>query len=420
MKNFNSFLKELRYANDNVGFYKKSFSENNIELDKIQGIQDVDDIPFTDKADYRKNFPIGTLAKGFAINHPMVTSSRSSGSTGERLITIEMGMNLLNRAISCAKINPVILESFTKLDRKIARYAAPNCSDVECANPNSSIEDRTLADNTLVLPVYHDLLTTTEAMIDRTIEEIETFQPDLFYIDPTHFAFLLREYKKRGLMPPQIPIIGAYTGTTACSRRQITEFYHDTNMYSQLLSSTEFGWVAMECSHGHLHLNDDSFFFEYVDLEDGEALPDSFKELCISSIDQGASPHIRYRTADIVSVIEGQCECGSDRPQIIMEGKLSHFLSKDGLPFLSPNQVDKLIGAPQWLELYQIEQTTENSFLLKIIVNDNYEQGSEQYIANSLQEKFETGIRVDVRVVNYISAERSGKYQYVKGLSSHV
>ncbi|MCF2857584.1 hypothetical protein L1286_08890 [Pseudoalteromonas sp. SMS1] len=420
MKNFQRVLKELKYSFENVEFYQDLFAKSGVNLEEIKTPEDLNKIPFTAKGDYRRSFPKGTLAKGFTLNHPMITSSRSSGSTGDRLITLEIGMYLLNRAIACAEINPTINEAFHRSGRKIARYAAPNCSDVECANPNSSIEDRILADKTLVLPVYHDLMTTTEAMLDRTIEEIEEYKPDLFYVDPTHFAFLLKHYKKRGIQPPQIPVMVAYTAATDCTRRQIAEFYDMNKVYGELLSSTEFGWVAMECNYGDMHVNDDSFYFEYVDTEFKSPLDNTFKELCITSIDQGASPHIRYRTGDIVSVKEGKGESGSDRVRIVMEGKVSHFLVKDGQPFLSPQQIDKMMGAPVWLDFYQLEQVKEDEFLLKIMANDEYEAGAENAFIEKVKAAFGKELKFDVNFVDYIASERSGKYQFVRGMNTHV
>jgi phenylacetate-CoA ligase len=420
MKNFPKVLKELQYSYDKVEFYTKLFDDDGLEIDKIATPADMDNVPFTSKVDYRRNFPKRTLAKGFTLSHPMITNSRSSGSTGERLITLEIGMYLLNRAVSCAKINPAIQGAFHKVGRKIARYAAPNCSDVECANPNSRIEDRMLPDKTLVLPVYHDLMTTTDVMLDRTIAEINEYEPDLFYVDPTHFAFLLKHYKKRGLTPPNVPVMVAYTASTDCTRRQVADFYDMNSMYGELLSSTEFGWVAMECNHGELHVNDDSFFFEYVDVEFVSPLANTFKEMTITSIDQGASPHIRYRTGDVISVKEGTCSCGSDRTRIVMEGKLSHFLIKDGAPYLSPKQVDKMIGGPAWLDCYQLEQVKEQEFLLKLLVNEAYEPNAEHYFIEKLEESFKAELKVDVNIVDYIASERSGKFQYVRGLLNNV
>jgi len=420
MKNLDKAMSEVAYAYDNVEFYHTLYENKGGRHEEVSAHADFIKLPYTFKVNYRKNFPKKTLAEGYTPAHPMITNSRSSGSTGERLITLEIGMYLLDRATTCAKINTSILEAFTKPARKIARYAAPNCSDVECANPNSRIEDRLLSDKTLVLPVYHDLMTTPATMLCRTIDEIEEYAPDLFYVDPTHFSFLLRSYKKQGKVPPLIPVMSAYTGATRCSKRQIAEYYPMDSYYGELLSSTEFGWVAMECTHGSLHVNDDSFFFEYIPNDIKSPIGTQFKELCITSIDQGASPHIRYRTGDIVTVKDTPCTCGSDRKVIVMEGKVSHFVIKDDQPAISPQEIDCFIGAPIWLDVYQLEQKSETDFDLKLIVNENYTENSESYFLDKLSEALATEIRVNICLVEYISSERSGKFQFVRGLHSNV
>lgn len=426
MKKIKKFVDEVTYAFKKVPYYGNLLNEEVIAQIKANPEHAVNVIPYSSKVDYRKNFPRGILAKGFSPQHPMVISSRSSGTTGERTITLELGMLLLQRALSTSKISPEIYQIMANKDRKIVRFAAPNCSDVECANPNSGMEERLLPDNTLVLPVYHDLMTTPDRMLDKAIEEVEMFKPDLFYVDPTHFAFLLLAYKKRGLTPPQIPVILSYTATTRAARRIINEFF-PMHLTSQLLSSTEFGWIAMECPHGHLHVNDDGFFPEFKALEPdsiaGQNTASTLKELCLTSLDKGACPHIRYTTGDIVSVVgnplEAKCECGSDRQRMVVEGRISYFLKKQGQPFMSPQQVDAVVGAPTWLNFYQLEQIKDEEFALKLVVNEAYQEEAEAPMVAALKAAIGSTIKIDTRVVEYISTERSGKFQAVKGVA-HV
>lgn len=410
-------LEEVTYAHGNVEFYRALYDSNGIEPSEVKTLKDFENLPFTYKADYRRNFPKRTLAEGFSPKHPMITSSRSSGSAGERLVTLEIGLHLLSRALKCSEINPAVHAEFHRAGRKIARFAAPNCSDVECANPNSQMEDRLLSDKTLVLPVYHDLLTTSDDMVSQAIAEVFSYEPDLFYVDPTHFAFLLRGFKQRELVPPEIPVLLSYSCVTNCSRRQINEYFLDGNISAQLLSSTEFGWLGMECPHGHLHLNDESFYVEYLDLEEESVIGgEEFKELCVTSIDQGASPHIRYRTGDIVTLVDGVCACGSQRQRVNMEGKLGYFLRAKGEPIISQRQVDTMMGAPDWLDLYQLEQVSDGDLLLKMVVNENYKNDAERYFIDSLTDRMGSDITVNCSVVDYIATERSGKFQAVKGL----
>ncbi|WP_196137577.1 phenylacetate--CoA ligase family protein [Aliikangiella sp. G2MR2-5] len=409
------FLEEVEYAYQNVPFYRKALDKLGVITGELCQDSYQQKLPLTDKRDYRKNFPIGVLAKGFSLNHPMLNKSQSSGTTGERLVTFEIGMNLLQRAITCTQVNPYIQDVFTQPNRKICRYAAPNCSDVECASPHSTLQDRLLADGTLVLPVYHDLLTTSPQLVDRAIDEIEQYKPDLFYVDPTHFAFLLREYKKRGLTPPRIPVITSYSAATEVSKRQILEFYPKTH-FAEFLSSSEMGWIAMQCPSGRLHLNEESFFFELLDRNYEPAMAGDLAQLCISSIDQGALPHLRYQTGDMVTQLHGNCECGSKNRSIVIEGRESNFIQLgDGIQH-SPLSIDRLIGAPDWLDLYQLEQIEHEKFILKMIVNKKYQAESENAVISNLKGLLGKSVDIRLEVVDYIASERSGKFQAVKGM----
>ena len=117
MKNLDKFIKEVAYAEQKVPFYRKKLNAMGVTASDINVSEDLAKLPYTAKVDYRKNFPKGVMAEGFLPNHPMLSSSRSSGSTGERLITIELGMYLLNRAMSCSEINPAIYKAFSTVGR---------------------------------------------------------------------------------------------------------------------------------------------------------------------------------------------------------------------------------------------------------------------------------------------------------------
>jgi phenylacetate-CoA ligase len=100
-----------------------------------------------------------------------------------------------------------------------------------------------------------------------------------------------------------------------------------------------------------------------------------------------------------------------------VEGRLTHFLTRQGQRIFSPQQVDEMIGGPQWLDLYQLEQVEDNDFLLKIVVNDSYTPGAENEFIAKLEDALGTAIRVNTSVVDYIATERTGKFQSCRGLN---
>lgn len=420
---FDDFMDEFEYAYENVPFYKKHLEKAGLSPSDILFESDIKNIPHTEKKDFRKNFPMGVFAQGYSLNDSTLVRSQSSGTTGDRLLTFEVGSLLLDRAVDCVEINPELKEAFTRSPRTICRYAAPNCSDVECANPNSTTEDRLLSDGTLVLPVYHDLYTTSDKLIKRALDEICSYQPDLYYVDPTHFAFLLRHAQKLNISLPKAPVVCTYTATTPLNRAQIKQAFSNFGaedlVISELVSSSEMGWLAMECCSGHLHLNTKAYYMEIIkDQRDVEL--NEIGELYITSLDNGAIPHVRYKTGDLFRFLGDQCECGHPSPIVSMEGRLSDSdadsdsLSNDA--YISPKMLSNAIGAHGWLDLYQLNQRTETSYEIQLLANDEYQTGDEQKVINSLNSVLGNSVDITHKIVSYIATERSGKFQCVKRL----
>ncbi|CAM3906112.1 MULTISPECIES: phenylacetate--CoA ligase family protein [Pseudoalteromonas] len=409
-----ALLDEVYYAYNKVPFFKKHIDKSGVSINQIMDSKDISLLPLTEKRDFRKHFPVGVFAQGYSMGSPLLTRSQSSGTTGDRLVTFELGMLLIGRAVACTEVNAEVEHAFVKTQRKIVRYAAPNCSDVECANPNSSKEDRTLSDGTLVLPVYHDLLTTSEHLIETAIKEIIEYQPDLYYVDPTHFAFLIGEFQKRGIIPPKAPIICSYSSVTALNRRRILSGFDQAVTFSELLSCSEMGWVAMECCHGALHLNDSSFHIEILNDNGEQVEHGEIGELVISSIDQGAVPHIRYKTGDYLRLDETPCRCGHSHRKVSVIGRASNCIALGDGTQVWASTLDSLIGAPKGLKMYQLHQHTNDYFSLKLIAEKDFEQTQLSASLAKLKSLLGLNSHLDISYVDYIATERSGKFQIIK------
>lgn len=84
---------------------------------------------------------------------------------------------------------------------------------------------------------------------------------------------------------------------------------------------TEAGSVAGECTahSGSLHLLDDGFIAESIDLDTGNPVTDSEPgELVLTTLGRTARPIIRYRTGDLVRLVgEHECACGRSGPFLL-------------------------------------------------------------------------------------------------------
>ncbi|MEH0589603.1 TauD/TfdA family dioxygenase [Streptomyces sp. B21-106] len=151
---FEAVREEIAYAFDNTVFFRKHMEASGLRPEDIRGLADFHRLPPTSKSHYRRNFPAGVLAKGYTLNSPHVMRFQSSGTSGERLNSAILAYDLARRQATALGVNRRFDELWRPGSRpRICRFAPPNCSDVECATGFSTMEDRTLADGTLVLTV---------------------------------------------------------------------------------------------------------------------------------------------------------------------------------------------------------------------------------------------------------------------------
>ena len=407
---FEAAKSEVDYAYEKTVFFRKHMDESQLSPTGIKTREDFRKILPTEKRHYRKNFPAGVLAEGYSLKDKMLYRSQSSGTTGERLQTVEEGWIYMQRAVDSLAPYPGLDSVMMTIPRKHIRYAAPNCSDVECANPNSTMQDRILSDGTLVLSVYHDMLTTPERILSMNIEEIEEYRPQMYYIDPTHLAFFLRYANKQGYTPPRAPVLTSYSLCTKVSKAQIIRVFGKDAPVIETFAMSEIGWLAAECPLGNVHLNTKSYYMELL-CEGRDAQPGELAELYITTLDNGCTPHIRYKTGDAFRWTGVPCACGSKFPVVYPEGRIRNHLFRDGKPVVTSKEVDDLVGAPEWLDLYKLVQTDENDFLFSFMANEKYAEKMEGYIVDGLFEKLgkEINLRVE-KADGYIPTERSGKF----------
>ena len=76
----------------------------------------------------------------------------------------------------------------------------------------------------------------------------------------------------------------------------------------------EVQWVAVECpAHDGLHIFEDAFIVQVVDVDTGAPLPDGeLGSLCVTELYKTGSAQFRYNIMDLSYLYpRGQCECGS-------------------------------------------------------------------------------------------------------------
>jgi phenylacetate-CoA ligase len=410
--NFKKVQSEILYAYKNTRFFRKHMEQVGLAPKDILKASDILKIPPTLKKDYRKSFPAGVIASGYNLKSPYVMRFQSSGTEGDRLVSVVLSYDLARRQANCISVNAKFSSLWQPgLKLRTCRYAAPNCSDVECANPNSTMESRMLSDGTLVLPVYHDLLTTPEHMVNRALDEIEEYEPHLLFVDPTHFAFLIRAMQKAGRVPHKkegFCIMSGYTLCTQVARRQIKECFGNDVAFADMLGMSELGYLGFECPAGQQHMNTEDYHLEFI--HDGRpAEPGELAELIITTLEDSLSPHIRYATGDLYRMKAEKCSCGSSAPLVRAEGRVKNALWLHDNTVVTPRELDDLIGPAHWIDMYQMNQTGDDEFIFQYLRNEGWEHQLEKNLVEYFKETLKTK-NISCSATNYLPADRGGKF----------
>jgi phenylacetate-coenzyme A ligase PaaK-like adenylate-forming protein len=103
---------------------------------------------------------------------------------------------------------------------------------------------------------------------------------------------------------------------------------------------------GVDCrSHGGYHLREADLYFEIIDPDTGEAVPDGeYGEVVFTTLTRRGMPLIRYRTGDISRFIPGYCGCGTVlRKMDYIRGRISGNIKISDVHYLNLSKLDEKI-----------------------------------------------------------------------------
>ena len=151
-------------------------------------------------------------------------------------------------------------------------------------------------------------------MTQRQLTLLEDLRPQVLTCTPSYAVTLGEAARAEGrdLSSLRAGIFGAEPWTEAL-RAQIEALLPLKALDVYGLSEVIGPGVATECieAQSGLHVNEDHFLVEAVDVDTGAPVPDGRPgELVFTTVTKEALPLLRYRTGDIASLTRGRCGCG--------------------------------------------------------------------------------------------------------------
>jgi phenylacetate-CoA ligase len=319
----------LQLAYENVPHYRAAFDSAGVHPDDCCELGDLARFPFTSKADLRDNYPFGM----FAVPHDHVRRIHaSSGTTGRPTVVgytqadLDVWADLMARSIRAAGGRPGmkvhIAYGYGLFTGGLgAHYGAERLG---CT----------------VIPV-------SGGMTARQVQLICDFEPEIIMVTPTYLLTLIDEFERQGIDPRgtslRVGILGAEPWTEQM-RAEIEQRLDIDAVDIYGLSEVMGPGVAQECveTKDGLHVWEDHFYPEVIDLETGAVLPDGERgELVFTSLTKQALPVVRYRTRDLTRLLPGTARPAMRRMEKVT-GRTDDLIILRGVNVF-PTQIEELV-----------------------------------------------------------------------------
>ncbi|UCG68958.1 MAG: phenylacetate--CoA ligase [Thermoplasmata archaeon] len=336
-------IKMVRYAFENVPFYKRRFKEAGISPDDIRSSEDLHKVPFTVKDDLRDHYPYGILA---VPREDIVRFHSSSGTTG---IPTVVGYTRKD------------LDTWSRL---MARTIA--CPGAKKGDIMQNIYGYGLFTGGLGFHYGAELLgvsviPTSTGNTKRQLKIMKDMKTTVIACTPSYALYLGEAAMDEGYNPKEdfnlkFGLFGAEAWSEEARKKiQDTLGLGAYDCYG--LSELYGPGVAMECEHQNgLHIWSDEFLVETINPETGEVLePGKKGELVFTMLTREAMPLLRYRTKDLATIGYEECECGRSHPRILrVSGRSDDMLIIGGVNMFPSQIEDVLFKIPGLGDQYQI------------------------------------------------------------------
>jgi|Deesub1362A_J573_1020465.scaffolds.fasta_scaffold00078_105 phenylacetate-CoA ligase len=294
----------VRYAYENVPFYRKKFKEAGINPDDIKKREDVARLPFTVKEDLRENYPFGLFAVGKERIIRIHTSSGTSGKpkvVGYTKNDLENWINMVARCLYMVgtRDNDVFqnMVSYTLFTGGLGlHYAAERIGAMVVPSGTGNTE--------------------------KQIQYMLDFGTTVIHATPSYAMHIKEVAESMDISVDSLGLKICCFGAEPWSdntRKRLEDAYGVRAFDSYGLSEMNGPGVAFECTEQDgLHIWADHYFIEIIDPQTLEPVSEGEKgELVLTPLTKEALPLIRYRTGDITFIMdEGKCSCGRTHPRI--------------------------------------------------------------------------------------------------------
>ncbi len=380
----------LRDAKENTPFYKKRITK---ELSSIKSLEEFkESFPTLTKKDIRTN--VTDLVNHKEENvHPHSTS----GSTGTPIVAIISGMAQSLRLAGIMRFYS--WWGIEQFDKNVLIWGRRKTQKKE-TGILAGIKRKFL--NRLEINVFE----LNKDTVLKYVENIIRFNPTYIRGYPSGLYTLskLMGEQKLTLRKVKLKVIIVTGEILYDYQRTLIEDTFKCKVANEY-GSAECGLYAHECPEGSLHINEESVFIHTDDKNNS----------IVTELHNNGMPLINYVNNDRLEISNDYCSCGrTSRLVKKISGRVSDYIIAPDGSEITDGIFYYIIAELADVNLnnsviqYKVYQN-KNDFLVEIVAGENYKVEVANYIEKRMKEQIDEKINVNIKLVEAIKRDKSGK-----------
>jgi phenylacetate-CoA ligase len=283
---------------------------------------------------------------------------------------------------------------------------------------NKTDRIKTLRDRLVNQLVLNAFAMSPERM-DDYLDALHAWQPKCLYGYASSVALLAAhaEARQRTLRLPQLRVVCTTGEPLYPHQRELIARVFGAPVANEF-GSRDIGFTAHEAPGGQMLLMSESHIIEVLDEAGQPVAPGEAGEAVITGLASAAQPFIRYRTGDVLR-LSSEPAAGGQGLHVIAEvtGRQTDFVvAADGRVMHALAVIYVLRAAPGIAQFKCIQHALDR-MEVQIVPAANWNEAARDAVIAGLRARLGDALQVDLRTLDDIPPEASGKHRYVV---SHV
>jgi phenylacetate-CoA ligase len=283
---------------------------------------------------------------------------------------------------------------------------------------NKTDRIKTLRDRLVNQLVLNAFAMSPERM-DGYLDALQAWQPRCLYGYASSIALLAAhaEARQRKLQLPQLRVVCTTGEPLYPHQRELIARVFGAPVANEF-GSRDIGFTAHEAPGGQMLLMSESHIVEVLDQAGQPVAPGEAGEAVITGLTSEAQPFIRYRTGDVLRLASEPAK-GGQGLHVIAEvtGRQTDFVVAADGRVMHALAVIYVLRAVPGIAQFKCVQHAVDRMEVQIVPDANWNEAARNAVVTGLQDRLGDALKVELRMLDDIPPEASGKHRYVV---SHV